>query len=278
MYPSPKGSSGGKHVSWHVSQSDVGRLEEAPTLFALPWMIQCDRLLIPTFGRVLGYLLWKALLSSGFVRPRISNLAVKEQNMEASGRFASRGPGASSIAGQTESEWKSGVPAPCHILWPFATGIDRVAWWRVGHGGSAGASAHRHLLQYKAWRSGNLTVNSLGSPSVGGRKQQQTTQTLQPSLPTSHPTTCSQSPRGLPGTVSTSNSTTTNSRQPPHILLPPTTCSGPRQRQQHTTATHLPCPPHQRPQTPQQPFQPRNSPSTTTLPTPPPTGTATTDH
>ena len=73
MYPSPKVSSGDKHVSWHVSQSDVGRLEEAPTLFALPWMIQCDRLLI-TFGRVLGYLLWKALLSSGFVRPRISNL------------------------------------------------------------------------------------------------------------------------------------------------------------------------------------------------------------
>ena len=75
MYPSPKVRSGDKHVSWHVSQSDVGRLEEAPTLFALPWMIQCDQLLIPTFGRVLGYLLWKALLSSGFVRPRISNLA-----------------------------------------------------------------------------------------------------------------------------------------------------------------------------------------------------------
>ena len=57
MYPSPKVRSGDKHVSWHVSQSDVGRLEEAPTLFALPWMIQCDQLLIPTFGRVLGYLL-----------------------------------------------------------------------------------------------------------------------------------------------------------------------------------------------------------------------------
>ena len=106
---------------------------------------------------------------------------------------------------ERESEWKSGVPAPCHILWPLATGIDRVAWWRVGHGGSAGASAHRHLLQYRSKRSGNLTVNSLArggsltrtpttSPSVGGRKQQQTTQTLQPSLPTSHPTTCSQSP------------------------------------------------------------------------------------
>ena len=136
MYPSPKVSSGDKHVSWHVSQSDVGRLEEAPTLFALPWMIQCDRLLIPTFGRVLGYLLWKALLSSGFVRPRISNLAVKEQNMEATGRLcSSRGAstvGLSTFWGAWSPRWTMTFPAnevpPCNFNPLLAEEHRRRAW------------------------------------------------------------------------------------------------------------------------------------------------------